>query len=153
MNKFHTRLCLQRLDSVSKYNQPYYSFYWLWCVAEPELKRTLQSLACAKLRPLRKHPTGREINNADLFSLDPNFSHEKYRIKINQVQLKETKEDNKETHERVHADRQFETQAAIVRIMKSKKRIAHNLLVAEVIEVTKKRGVLSLTDIKKNIDR
>jgi len=69
------------------------------------------------------------------------------------VQLKETKEDNKETHERVHADRQFETQAAIVRIMKSKKRIAHNLLVAEVIEVTKKRGVLSVNDIKKNIDR
>jgi len=118
-----------------------------------ELKRTLQSLACAKLRPLRKHPLGREIADTDTFSLDANFSHEKYRVKINQVQLKETKEENKETHERVNQDRQFETQAAIVRIMKSKKKINHNLLITEVIEQTKKRGVLSVSDIKKNIDR
>lgn len=118
-----------------------------------ELKRTLQSLACAKLRPLRKHPVGREVADTDTFSLNANFSHEKYRIKINQVQLKETKEENKETHERVSQDRQFETQAAIVRIMKSKKKIGHNLLIAEVIEQTKKRGVLSVNDIKKNIDK
>lgn len=118
-----------------------------------ELKRTLQSLACAKLRPLRKHPVGRDVNDTDTFTLNTHFSHEKYRIKINQVQLKETPQENKETHERVNQDRQFETQAAIVRIMKSKKKIGHNLLVAEVIEQTKKRGVLSVSDIKKNIDR
>jgi cullin 4 len=41
----------------------------------------------------------------------------------------------------------------VVRIMKSKKTISHNLLIAEVIEVTRKRGVLSMQDIKKNIDR
>jgi cullin-4 len=69
------------------------------------------------------------------------------------VQLKETREENKETHERVQADRNFETQAAIVRIMKSKKTIGHQLLVAEVIEATRKRGVMSVSDIKRNIDR
>lgn len=50
-------------------------------------------------------------------------------------------------------DRNFETQAAIVRIMKSRKTITHAELVAEVIQATKTRGVLSVTDIKKNIDR
>ncbi|KAF2138784.1 uncharacterized protein K452DRAFT_276562 [Aplosporella prunicola CBS 121167] len=119
----------------------------------PELKRTLQSLACAKLRPLTKHPKGRDINETDTFTFNEKFTHEKYRLKVNQVQLKETKEENKETHERVAADRNFETQAAIVRIMKSRKRIGHAQLVAEVIEATKKRGVLSVQDIKKNIDR
>ncbi|KAK0664189.1 Cullin-4A [Lasiodiplodia hormozganensis] len=120
---------------------------------EPELKRTLQSLACAKLRPLTKHPKGRDINPTDTFTYNAAFHHEKYRLKVNQVQLKETKEENKETHERVAADRNFETQAAIVRIMKSRKRIGHAELVAEVINATKKRGVLSVQDIKKNIDR
>jgi cullin-4 len=37
--------------------------------------------------------------------------------------------------------------------MKSKKSISHNLLVLEVIEATRKRGVLSVQDIKRNIDR
>ncbi|QDS77252.1 hypothetical protein FKW77_003518 [Venturia effusa] len=122
-------------------------------LVDTELVRTLQSLACAKLRPLQKHPKGRDVNPTDTFSLNSNFTHEKYRVKINQVQLKETKEENKETHERVQADRNFETQAAIVRIMKSKKTIGHQALLIEVVEATKKRGVLSFPDIKKNIDR
>lgn len=121
--------------------------------AHPEAKRTLQSLACAKLRPLTKHPRGREVDETDTFSLNNNFSHDRYRVKINAIQLKETKEENQETHERVAADRQYETQAAIVRIMKTRRTIGHSELVAEVISATKNRGVLSVADIKKNIDK
>ncbi|KXT04798.1 hypothetical protein AC578_9680 [Pseudocercospora eumusae] len=120
---------------------------------EPEVKRTLQSLACAKLRPLTKHPKGKDINESDTFSINLNFEHPKYRVKINQVQLKETKEENKETHMRVAEDRNFECQAAIVRIMKSRKTISHQELVSEVIKATMSRGVLAVADIKKNIDR
>lgn len=120
---------------------------------EKEVKRTLQSLACAKLRPLTKHPRGRDINDTDTFTVNLAFGHEKYRVKINQVQLKETKEENKETHERVAADRNFECQAAIVRIMKSRKTIGHSELVAEVIKATRSRGAMQVADIKKNIDR
>jgi cullin-4 len=85
--------------------------------------------------------------------MNTTFSHDKYRIKINQIQLKETKEENKETHERIFEDRNFETQAAIVRIMKAKKALAHAVLVAEVIEMTRKRGVLDVQGIKKNIEK
>ncbi|KAF2719753.1 Cullin-domain-containing protein [Polychaeton citri CBS 116435] len=120
---------------------------------EHEVKRTLQSLACAKLRPLTKHPKGREISETDTFSVNEQFEHPKHRVKINQVQLKETKEENKETHERVAEDRNFECQAAIVRIMKSRKLISHPELVSEVIEATRRRGVMGVADIKKNIDR
>lgn len=69
------------------------------------------------------------------------------------MQLKETKQENKETHERVAEDRNFECQAAVVRIMKSRKTISHQELVSEVIKATMSRGVLAVADIKKNIDR
>lgn len=121
--------------------------------ADAELKRTLQSLACAKYRVLTKTPKGRDIGDNDRFAINDSFTDPKYRIKINQIQLKETKEENKETHERVAADRHYETQAAIVRIMKSRKTIKHAELVAEVIKATKSRGVLDPADIKKNIEK
>ena len=122
-------------------------------IGDEELKRTLQSLACARYRVLTKSPRGKDVNNTDTFSVNLKFEDPKYRIKINQVQLKETKAENKETHKRVAADRQYETQAAIVRIMKSRKTIKHAELVSEVITATKSRGVLELADIKKNIER
>ncbi|KAK2754532.1 hypothetical protein FQN54_006933 [Arachnomyces sp. PD_36] len=118
-----------------------------------ELKRTLQSLACAKYRVLNKRPKGREVNESDVFTYNSDFTDQKMRIKINQIQLKETKEENKGVHERVAADRHYETQAAIVRIMKSRKTITHAELVAEVISATRNRGVLSTDDIKSNIEK
>jgi hypothetical protein len=53
----------------------------------------------------------------------------------------------------VAADRHYETQAAIVRIMKSRKTIRHVELISEVIKATKSRGVLDPADIKKNIEK
>jgi cullin-4 len=122
-------------------------------LVDAELQRTLQSLACAKVRPLNKHPKGRDINPTDTFTINESFSDPKYRIKINQIQLKESTEENKETHERVALDRQYETQAAIVRIMKSRKTMSHGNLVAEVINQTKSRGAVEMSEIKKNIEK
>lgn len=122
-------------------------------LVDAELTRTLQSLACAKIRPLLKSPKGRDVNPTDTFKVNHAFTDPKYRIKINQVQLKETKEENKETHERVAQDRQYETQAAIVRIMKARKEMAHSALVAEVINQTKSRGSVEVGEIKSNIEK
>ena len=121
--------------------------------AAAELNRTLQSLACARYRVLNKHPRGRDVNTTDTFTVNLAFTDPKYRIKINQIQLKETPRENKETHERVAADRHFETQAAIVRIMKGRKKMHHAELVAEVIKATKSRGVLDPAEIKKEIEK
>jgi cullin-4 len=118
-----------------------------------ELNRTLQSLACGKARVLTKHPKGRDVAPTDTFTVNKAFTDPKFRVKINQIQLKETKEENRETHQRVAADRQFETQAAIVRIMKSRKKMTHAQLVAEVINQTKSRGAVDAADIKANIEK
>lgn len=118
-----------------------------------ELERTLQSLACGKVRVLVKHPKGRDVSPTDTFSFNKAFTHPMVRVKINQIQLKETVEENQETHRRVAADRQFETQAAIVRVMKSRKTMPHAQLVAEVINQTKSRGAMDPGDIKQNIEK
>lgn len=120
---------------------------------DAEVKRTLQSLACAKYKVLTKNPKGRDVNETDTFTFNAKFTDDRFRLKINQIQLKETKEENKETHKRVAADRHYETQAAIVRIMKARKKIGHNELIVEVIKATRSRGVLDQADIKKNIEK
>ncbi|KAA8567669.1 hypothetical protein EYC84_008142 [Monilinia fructicola] len=122
-------------------------------LVDGELERTLQSLACAKIRILTKHPKGRDISHTDTFTINLNFSDPRYRIKINQIQMKETKAENKEMHEKVARDRSFETQAAIVRIMKSRKTLTHQNLVAEVINSMKGRGAVEPAEIKKHIEK
>lgn len=115
--------------------------------------RTLQSLACAKYRVLTKSPKGRDVNTTDKFTVNLNFSDVKYRIKINQIQLKETKEENQATHMDVNRDRQYEAQAAIVRILKSRKSVNAPELMVETISLTRNRGALDTTEIKKQIDK
>ncbi|KAK9737600.1 Cullin protein neddylation domain [Popillia japonica] len=116
-----------------------------------ELKRTLQSLACGKSKILLKTPKGKEIEETDSFSYNHNFSDRLFRVKINQVQLKETIEEHHATQESVFHDRQFQIDAAIVRIMKQKKALDHNLLVSELY------GILDIPltpcDIKKRIEQ
>ncbi|XP_058053997.1 cullin-4A [Anopheles bellator] len=96
-----------------------------------ELKRTLQSLACGKARVLTKIPKGREVENTDKFQFNNEFTNKLFRIKINQIQMKETTEEQKATEERVYQDRQYQIDAAIVRIMKMRKTLSHNLLITE----------------------
>ena len=122
-------------------------------LVDAELQRTLQSLACARYRVLTKTPRGKDVSRTDTFTFNAGFADPKYRIKINQIQLKETKEENKATHERVAADRRFETQAAVVRIMKGSKSMKHAQLVAAVIDATKSRGSIDPDDIKKQIEK
>ncbi|CAH1170430.1 unnamed protein product [Phaedon cochleariae] len=96
-----------------------------------ELKRTLISLACSKTRVLVKKLKSRDIDTDDVFSINHKFSDRLFRVKINQIQLKETIEEEHATEKSVLADRQFQVDAAIVRIMKNKKQINHNELILE----------------------
>ncbi|KKA29317.1 hypothetical protein TD95_002380 [Thielaviopsis punctulata] len=117
-----------------------------------DLNRTLQSLACGKYRVLNKHPRGRDVHSTDTFTFNKGFTDAKYRIKINQIQMRETAADVEVVHERVVLDRRLETQAAIVRIMKSRKTLAHSVLVAEVINMMKTRGTVDPAAIKQEIE-
>ena len=59
-------------------------------IEDSELRRTLQSLACGKARVLTKVPKSKDIEDGDKFSCNDDFKHKLFRIKINQIQMKET---------------------------------------------------------------
>lgn len=64
--------------------------FFVVCVEDNELRRTLQSLACGKARVLTKIPKSKDVEDADKFSCNNDFKHKLFRIKINQIQMKET---------------------------------------------------------------
>lgn len=119
-------------------------------IEEGELKRTLQSLACGKVRVLKKTPSGKDVNSTDKFVFNLQFTHRLCKIKINQVQMRETFEENQLTNEQVFQDRQYQIDAAIVRILKTRKTLAHNLLVNELYNQLK--FPVKPSDIKKRIE-
>ncbi|CAK7313894.1 Cul4b [Vulpes lagopus] len=55
-----------------------------------ELRRTLQSLACGRARVLIKNPKGKDVEDGDRFFCNEEFKHKLFKIKINQIQEKET---------------------------------------------------------------
>ncbi|CAH0695501.1 unnamed protein product [Spodoptera exigua] len=119
-------------------------------IEEGELRRTLQSLACGKARVLSKAPRGREVHDSDHFSFNADFTNKLFRIKINQIQMKETSEEQKATEERVFQDRQYQIDAAIVRVMKMRKALSHNLLISELYNQLK--FPVKPADLKKRIE-
>ncbi|CAM9253342.1 unnamed protein product [Pylaiella littoralis] len=119
-------------------------------IEDGELRRTLQSLACGKVRVLHKEPRGREVNDGDRFLFNKEFTAKLHRIRINSIQLKETTEENEKTHEAVFRERQYQVDAAIVRIMKARKNLAHTLLMSELFSQVKFPA--TPVDLKKRIE-
>ncbi|PFH52964.1 hypothetical protein AMATHDRAFT_1696 [Amanita thiersii Skay4041] len=122
-------------------------------IEERELKRQLQSLACAKFKVLKKHPPGRDINFSDAFSFNDGFQSELRKIKIAVVTAKvESGDERRETKDRIDEERKHQTDACIVRIMKDRKHMTHNDLVNEVTRQLAARFQPEPLSIKKRIE-
>jgi len=119
-------------------------------IEEKELRVTLQSLACGKVRVLRKEPKGRDVEEGDAFSFESGFKQALFRIKVNSIQMRETEQENEQTTERVIQDRQYQIDAAIVRIMKARKVLSHSLLISELLQQLK--FPVKPPDLKKRIE-
>ncbi|CAJ0641883.1 524_t:CDS:2, partial [Entrophospora sp. SA101] len=117
---------------------------------DKDLTLTLQSLACGKIRVLAKFPKGRDVNKTDEFVINEKFDVQYYRVKINSIQLKETLEEAKDTTERVFLDRQYQVDAALVRIMKMRKSLTYSEIITELLSQLKFKAMLP--DIKKRIE-
>lgn len=124
-------------------------------IPEKDLVRALQSLAMGKptQRVLIKHPKTKEIEPSHQFYVNDAFTSKLYRVKIQTVAAKgESEPERRETRNKVDEDRKHEIEAAIVRIMKARKKMAHTLLVAEVTEQLRARFLPSPVVIKKRIE-
>ena len=143
-----------------------------------ELKRTLQTLACAKYKVLTKHPKGRDISESDYFSFNSGFTAPLAKIRIQTIAAKvETDAERRETDLKVEEARNTQCdvsrrwqsdplqrhlltvmrtlsrQACVVRIMKDRKQLAHIDLVNEVIRQLSHRFQPSPQMVKKSIER
>ena len=142
--------------------------------------RALQSLAMGKAtqRILIKTPKTKEIEPNHVFFVNDSFSSKLHRVKIQTVAAKgESEPERRETRSKVDEDRKHEIEAAIVRIMKARKKMTvsgrifsfptpffrkltdtflkcfqHNVLVTEVTEQLRSRFLPSPVIIKKRIE-
>ena len=98
-----------------------------------------------KPRSLRK-----AIADSDVFVFNADFFSNQRRIRITNIQMKETTEERSKTQESVTLDRMSLIDASIVRIMKARKTLDHLSLTGEVMKQLKFPA--SNTDIKKRIE-
>ncbi|KAJ2516752.1 hypothetical protein GGI11_003358 [Coemansia sp. RSA 2049] len=125
-------------------------------IPTPLLSRLLQSLACAKYKVLTKTPMSRNIGPEDRFRLNMGFRSPQYRIRIPMISAKNTVETDKEkaaTMATISQERQYVIEAVVVRIMKTRKQMAHDQLVNETISQLSSRFMPTSKTIKVSIER
>ncbi|KFH48057.1 Cullin-3-B-like protein [Hapsidospora chrysogenum ATCC 11550] len=121
-----------------------------------DLQRTLTAIAVApKSRVLLKDPPTKLVKPGDKFSFNASFQSKTVRIKapiINAVSKVEDQQERKTTEEKMNQDRAHIVDAAIVRIMKSRKEVSHSQLVSEVLAQLAGRFRPEVSLIKKRIE-
>lgn len=117
-------------------------------LADKELQKQAQSLVDAKLVTADVNP----VTEESVFELSMSYVNKRTKFKITTAVQKETPQEIDQTRNAVDEDRKMYIQAAIVRIMKARKILKHNLLIQEVISQAKSRFAPSVPMIKKCIE-
>ncbi|KRZ83754.1 Cullin-3 [Trichinella sp. T8] len=116
-------------------------------IPEKDLKRALLSLIFGK-------STQQVLcHEEDVFRVNEEFSSRLFRVKIQTLLAKgETVPEQRETRGKIEEERKLEVEAAIVRIMKSRQRLGHTVLLNEIVNQLKHRFMPSPIMIKKRIE-
>ncbi|KAG6117172.1 hypothetical protein E4U14_008056 [Claviceps sp. LM454 group G7] len=125
-------------------------------ISTSDLMRALMAIAVApKSRVLLKEPATKSVKAGDRFSFNASFQSKTMRIKapiINAVSKVEGTQERKTTEEKNNQTRAYIVDAAIVRIMKSRKQLSHSQLVSEVLSQLAGRFKPEVSLIKKRIE-
>ncbi|GLU07425.1 hypothetical protein SLE2022_243850 [Rubroshorea leprosula] len=113
-----------------------------------DLVRLLHSLSCAKYKILTKEPNTRTISQTDSFEFNSKFTDRMRRIKIPLPPVDE----RKKVVEDVDKDRRYAIDAALVRIMKSRKVLGDQQLVSECVEQLSRMFKPDIKAIKKRME-
>ncbi|CAN8075215.1 unnamed protein product [Agarophyton chilense] len=122
-------------------------------ISESELIRHLQSLSLAKHKVLKKEPREKEVKPDDKFIFNADFQSRSRRIKMQVVTAKKENEaERNHTRCRINADRGPVIDTVVVRIMKHRKTLEHNRLIAEVTRELEPKFEPNTQEIKKRIE-
>lgn len=126
-------------------------------IPDAELKRVMLSMTLVKGKNvLRKSPdysVSKEIAMEDSFTVNESFSSKLYKVKIGtSAASRESDTGVIETREKVEEDRRPQIEAAIVRLMKSRKVLDHNEVIASVTQQLSNRFNPSPAAVKRRIE-
>lgn len=99
---------------------------------EDAIKAALVSMMSKKCPLLIKEPKGREFNRTNTFRLNMGFTTNRRKLSIPTPTAKISEQEKSQVHETVVEDRRHAIEAAIVRVMKQRKTLDHQMLVMEV---------------------
>ncbi|KAK5135672.1 hypothetical protein LTR08_004973 [Meristemomyces frigidus] len=105
-----------------------------------------------KAKVITANPEGAAPQSGTTYSLNHGFKSKKLKVNLNMAIKAEQKQEAEDTHKTIEEDRKMLMQSAIVRIMKSRKKMKHSELVGETIAQIKNRFSPKIPDIKKCID-
>ncbi|KAH7128235.1 Cullin [Dendryphion nanum] len=105
-----------------------------------------------KAKVLTAEPEGAKTESGTTYKLNTGFKTKKIKVNLNIGIKSEQKQEAEDTHKTIEEDRKLLMQSAIVRIMKSRKKMKHQQLVSETIQQIKNRFQPRIQDIKKCID-
>ncbi|KAJ6714593.1 CULLIN [Salix viminalis] len=117
-------------------------------LSNDDLPRLLHSLSCGKYKILSKEPNTKTVTQNDSFEFNRKFNDRMRRIKVPLPLVDE----RKKVVEDVYKDRRYAIDAAIVRIMKSRKVLGYQQLVMECVEQLSRMFKPDIKAIKKRIE-
>jgi hypothetical protein len=121
-------------------------------IPETDLQINLLSLCHPQVKVLLKKPNIKKITPDDRFRINDDYSSKLYRTKIPQMKSSSLqKKESEREMERVEKQRSHQVDACIVRIMKGRLEIKHQLLIADVVRQLTPRFIPTIPLIKARI--
>ena len=113
----------------------------------------LQLKVLLKSNPANPSQSVKEFTASDVYSVNTGFKYHMYKIKVPLAHAKESKQAEKtEVAEKVDEDRKHMVEAIIVKVMKTRRKIEHNALIAEATKILSQKFNPDPTMIKKRIE-